>query len=328
MIKITGTGSCIPDRCVRNEELAPLVGLSPAGILKRTGIRERRWAEKDQASSDLAAVAVKKALEAAGRGPEELDAIILATTSPDMLFPSTACLVQRKLGNRKAFAFDLSASCAGFLFALSTAHQFLRGEGIRTVAVVASEIKSRFIDVNDPATAVIFADGAGAAIVEHVSEKTSSENGIRDIRVFSDGTQSGLIRIPAGGSRRPVSAETLKNDDHVIRMKGGPIFRSAVRKLVETTGNILEHHGLTPGDIDHFVFHQANARILAAVAKRLSLPLERVVTTLDRFGNTSSASIPMALDVAVRSGRVKPGDRIFLGGFGGGLNWGGALIRW
>ncbi|HSG05271.1 MAG TPA: ketoacyl-ACP synthase III, partial [Nitrospiria bacterium] len=221
-----------------------------------------------------------------------------------------------------------SASCAGFLFALSTAHQFLRGEGIRTVAVVASEIKSRFIDVNDPATAVIFADGAGAAIVEHVSEKTSSENGIRDIRVFSDGTQSGLIRIPAGGSRRPVSAETLKNDDHVIRMKGGPIFRSAVRKLVETTGNILEHHGLTPGDIDHFVFHQANARILAAVAKRLSLPFERVVTTLDRFGNTSSASIPMALDVAVRSGRVKPGDRIFLGGFGGGLNWGGALIQW
>lgn len=324
MMHITGTGSCVPKRCVRNEELSPLVGLTPDGILRRTGIRERRWAEKDQASSDLAAVAVQNALATAGRRPEDLDAIILATTSPDMPFPSTACLVQKKIGNKKAFAFDLSASCAGFIFALSTAQQFLRGEQIRTIAVVASEIKSRVIDMNDPATAIIFADGAGAVIVQ----KTSAENGIQDIRIFSDGSKSGLIQIPAGGSRRPISLETLEQGAHFIRMKGAPIFRSAVRRLVEITDQILKENGLSVSDVQHFVFHQANYRILSAVAKRLSLPLERVVTILDRLGNTSSASIPMALDVLVRSGRVKSGDYIFLGGFGGGLNWGGALIRW
>ncbi|HSG05575.1 MAG TPA: 3-oxoacyl-ACP synthase, partial [Nitrospiria bacterium] len=181
MTQIIGTGSCIPDRCVRNEELSPLVGLSPAGIVRRTGIRERRWAEKDQASSDLAATAVREALKNARREPESLDAIILATTSPDMLFPSTACLVQRELGVGKAFAFDISASCAGFLFALSIARQMIENGGVRTAAVVAAEIKSRFLDFKDAATAVIFGDGAGAVILE----KGQASRGIQDIRISS-----------------------------------------------------------------------------------------------------------------------------------------------
>ncbi len=324
MIQIIGTGSFIPERCVPNEELAPLVGLSPAGIVRRTGIRERRWAGKNQASSDLATGAVREALKNSGREAADIGAIILATTSPDMLFPSTACLVQRDLGIGKAFAFDISASCAGFLFALSIARQMIENGVIRTAAVVASEIKSRFLDFSDAATAIIFGDGAGAVILE----KGPASRGIQDIRINSDGRKSGLIRIPAGGSRRPISRQTLRDNDHVIRMNGGPIFRSAVRKLVETTRSVLEDHQLTPEDIHHFIFHQANLRILSAVAKRLNLPPDRVITTLDRFGNTSSASIPMALHDLADSGRLKPGDRVILGGFGGGLNWGTALITW
>jgi 3-oxoacyl-[acyl-carrier-protein] synthase III len=321
--QIVGTGSYVPDRRVSNNELSRTTRLPPEGILRRTGIHERRWAEKDQAASDLGAEALRPALEQAGCVPEDLDAIILSTTSPDMWFPATACLVQEKLGARNAFALDVSASCSGFLFALSIAQQYVLSGRAKTVAAVATEIKSRFLDLSDPATAILFGDGAGAVILK----ESSARAGLLAVRLHSDGSRSGMIHIPAGGSRRPISEKTLAEQAHVIRMKGGSLFKVAVQRLIEVTHEVLNAEGLRPDDIDHFVFHQANGRLLSAVAKRLTIPRERIVTTLERFGNTSSASLPMVLDHLFRSGRVRPGDLIFLGAFGGGLNWGGALVR-
>ncbi|MBI3812103.1 MAG: ketoacyl-ACP synthase III [Nitrospirae bacterium] len=321
--QIAGSGAYVPVRRVTNQELAAAVGLDDAGIRRRTGIHERRWAGKDQAASDLATEAVRAAMERAGSAANDLDAIVLATTSPDMWFPSTACLVQRNIQASNAFALDVSASCCGFLFALSVAEQFIRSGQVKTVAVVAAEIKSRFLDRSDPATAILFGDGAGAVILK----KSAEEAGLLSIRIYSDGSKSGMIRIPAGGSRRPISEKSLAENQHVIRMKGGSLFKAAVQKLTDVTHEILKIHRLQPADIDHFVFHQANGRLLSAVAKRLQIPRDRIVLTLDRYGNTSSASLPMALDDLLRSGRVRPGDLIFLGAFGGGINWGGALVR-
>ena len=322
--KIVGTGSYLPERRVTNEELAGSVNLDPEGILRRTGIRERRWAGKEQATSDLATEAVRAAMTQAGCSPEDLDVIVLSTTSPDMWFPSTACLVQRNLKAERAHAFDISASCCGFLFALSIAEQYIRSGQARTAVAVAAEVKSRFMDLKDPATAILFADGAGAVILG----KGAGNTGIQSVRLYSDGTQSGVIRIPAGGSRQPISERSLADEQHVIRMKGGSLFKSAVRRLTSVAQEMLKAHRLEPGDIQHFVFHQANARILSAVSKRLGIPRDRIVTTLDRYGNTSSASLPISLDHLNRTARVKPGDQLFLGAFGGGLNWGGALVRW
>ena len=321
--QIAGTGSYVPEHRVTNQELSASVGLDSAGILRRTGIQERRWAGKDQAASDLATEAVRAALERAGCAAKDLEAIVLATTSPDMWFPSTACLVQRNLQASNAFAFDVSASCCGFLFALSVAEQFIRSGQVKTVAVVAAEVKSRFIDLKDPATAILFGDGAGAVVLK----RGADGSGLLSIRLYSDGTKSGMIQIPAGGSRRPISEKSLAEEQHVIRMKGGSLFKAAVQRLTDVTHEILKLHRLHLSDIDHFVFHQANGRLLSAVAKRLQIPRNRIVVTLDRYGNTSSASLPMALDHLLRSGRVRPGDLIFLGAFGGGLNWGGALVR-
>ncbi|MBI3596150.1 MAG: ketoacyl-ACP synthase III [Nitrospirae bacterium] len=321
--QIAGTGFYVPDRRVTNQELASFVHLDDAGIRKRTGIQERRWAGKDQAASDLATEAVRAAMEQAGCAAKDLDAIVLATTSPDMWFPSTACLVQKNLHARNAFAMDVAASCCGFLFALSVAEQFIRSGQAKTVAAVATEVKSRFLNRSDPATAILFGDGAGAVVLK----PSAGESGLLSIRLYSDGSRSGMIQIPAGGSRRPISQQSLAEELHVIRMKGGSLFKAAVQRLTDVTHEILKTHHLQPSDIHHFVFHQANARILSAVAKRIQIPMDRLVMTLDRYGNTSSASLPMALAHLFRSGRVRPGDLIFLGAFGGGLNWGGALVR-
>ncbi|HEY5594105.1 MAG TPA: beta-ketoacyl-ACP synthase III [Nitrospiria bacterium] len=321
--QIAGTGSCVPERRVTNQELAASVRLDDAGIRRRTGILERRWAGGDQAASDLATEAVRAAMEQAGCDAEDLDAIVLATTSPDMWFPSTACLVQRNIRASNAFALDVSASCCGFLFALSVAEQFIRSGQAKIAAVVATEVKSRFLDLNDPATAILFGDGAGAVVLKGSTDGA----GLLTVRLYSDGSKSGMIQIPAGGSRRPISERSLAEGHHVIRMKGGSLFKAAVLRLTDVTHEILKIHHLQPADIHHFVFHQANARILSAVAKRIQIPRDRIVMTLDRYGNTSSASLPMALDHLLRSGRVRPGELIFLGAFGGGLNWGGALVR-
>ncbi len=322
--QIAATGSYVPERRVLNSEVGRPLRLDEAGILRRTGIRERRWADKDQAASDLATEAVRAALQGAGCSPGDLRAIVLSTTSPDMLFPSTACFVQNNIGADRAFAFDVSASCCGFLFALSIADRMIKSDPGGPVAVVAAEVKSRFLDLKDPATAILFGDGAGAVILKSGTGKA----GLLSIRLHSDGSKWRIIQIPAGGSRRPIRPETLAAEEHFIRMKGGSLFKAAVGRLVEVTREILKTHRLDAGDIHHYVFHQANARILSAVSKRLRIPSDRVVITLDRYGNTSSASLPMALDHLARSGRLRPGELVYLGAFGGGLNWGGALVRW
>ncbi len=323
--RLLGTGSYLPERCIANSELTPFVGLDDADIQNLTGIRERHWAAKDEAASDLAVRAARRALEIAGWPASKIDAIILSTTSPDMpAFPSTACLVQERLGAHRAVSFDVAASCGGFLFALSVGQQWLESERARYVLVIASEIKSRFLNLHDPTTAILFGDGSGAVLLG------SKENGhpVLDVKLHSDGSRGHLIRLPAGGSRQPSSLSTVTQGLHALVMNGGAIYRAAVRELVAVTREMLDKHGLKTSDIHHFVYHQANARILSALAKRLSIPKEKIVTTLEKTGNTSSASLPIALDSLVRSNHLRPGELIFLAAFGGGLNWGGALIHW
>jgi 3-oxoacyl-[acyl-carrier-protein] synthase-3 len=322
---ILGTGAYLPERCVRNSELSPLVRLDEAAILRRTGIRERHWASKEEAASDLAVQAAQAALSMAGCAPSEVQAIILSTTSPDMpAFPATACLVQEHLGIPNAVSFDVAASCGGFLVALSIGQQWIASGKARCVLAVASEVKSRFVDLHDPATGILFGDGAGAVVLG--SDRT--DRTVLRMKLHSDGSRAHLIQLPAGGSRKPTSLSTVSGGLHTLRMNGGAIFRAAVRELSAVTREVLEGEGLSISDIHHFVYHQANARILSALARRLSIPQDRLVTTLSHTGNTSSASLPIAMDFLVRGGRLKRDELIFLGAFGGGLNWGGALIRW
>ena len=323
--RLLGTGSYLPERCVTNSELSPLVGLDVTDILDRTGIYERRWAGKDEAASDLAVQAARSALETAGCPVSKVDVIVLSTTSPDMpAFPATACLVQERLGAHHAVSFDVAASCGGFLVALSVGQQWLESGKARHVLVIASEIKSRFLNLHDSATSILFGDGSGAVLLG------LKENGhpVVDVKLRSDGSRGHLIRLPAGGSRQPSTLSTVTQGLHTLVMNGGAIYRAAIRELEAVTREILGKHGLKISDIHYFVYHQANARLLSSLARRLSIPKERIVTTLERTGNTSSASLPIALDSLVRSNRLKQGELIFLAAFGGGLNWGGTLIRW
>lgn len=323
--RILGTGAFLPANRISNSELTRLVGLDESAIHDRTGIRERRWAAKGEAASDLAIQASRIALEAAGCLPAEVHVLILSTTSPDMTsFPATACLVQDRLGAHQAASFDVAASCGGFLVALSVGQQWIESKDARRVLVVASEVKSRFLELHDPTTAILFGDGAGAVVLGSQMDGPA----VLCLKLHSDGSRAHLIQLPAGGSRQPTSLSTVSQGLHTLRMNGGAVFRSAIRHLETVTHEILNEQGLTVMDIHHFVYHQANARILSALARRLGLPQDRMITTLETTGNTSSASIPIALDSLARSGRVKSGELVLLAAFGGGLNWGGALIRW
>ena len=323
--RILSSGSYLPERRVLNSELSFFVGLDDLQIRKRTGIRQRRWAAKDEAASDLAMHAAEAALASFGCSALSIDAIILSTTSPDMpSMPSTACLVQNRLGSHSAVAFDIAASCGGFLVALSVGQQWIESGKAQHVLVIASEVKSRFLDLHDPDTAILFGDGAGAVLLG----RSDSGHQVIDVRFYSDGSKAHLIKLPAGGSRRPPTLETLSQGLHTLVMSGGPIYRAAVRHLESVTREMLVKHNLTISDIQHFIYHQANARILSTLSRRLGIPEDRVVTTIETSGNTSSASLPIAFDVLARSDRVKRGDLIFLAAFGGGLNWGWSLIRW
>ena len=326
--RIIGTGSYLPSRVVSNEEVAGPLGIAPDHIQALTGIRERRWAAPDEASSDMAVEAGRRALEAADCEAGSLDAIIVSTTSPDRAFPSTACDVQRGLGCRGVGAFDVSASCSGFLYALSMANAMITSGQVQTCLVAASEVKSRFLDPTDESTAMLFADGAGAVVVR--GEKTSHpvKSGILGLRLHADGARHDLIRVEAGGSRMPSCADTIAEGRHVLRMKGASVFRLAVRRIEQAVHDILKEFGVRLDDVHHVVLHQANGRILAQVADRLGLPHTRVASVLERFGNTSSASLPIALDSAVRAGTIAPGDLVLLGTFGGGLTWATGLVRW
>lgn len=330
--RIIGTGSYLPVRSVSNREVSHRLHLSEAKVLRLTGVQIRYWASEDQTTSHLAEQAARQALAAAGLGPDSIDAILVSTTSPDMVFPSTACHLQRLLGARRVAAFDVAASCSGFLYSLSMADGLIRSGQSRRCLVVAAEIKSRFLDLGDQNTAVLFGDGAGAAVVVAESGQADGEAGrqpgILGIRLYADGSRHDLIMIPAGGSRQPTSQQTLRNGSHVLHMQGAPLFRIAVRRLAGAVMDILTEFGCKVEDLEQAVFHQANGRLLAAIQRQVGLPAGKTFSVIERFGNTSSASLPIALDYAVREQRVKAGNLVLLGAFGGGLTWGTALLRW
>ena len=325
MSRISGTGSSLPVRRVENREVAELLGIDPSYIFRVSGIKARYWAESQEECSSLAEQATQRALDQAGLEPQDLDAILVSSTSPEMVFPSTACLLQDRMGIKNIPAFDLSASCSGFLYGLSMADSFIRAGQFRRCLVVASEIKSRSLDFKDLSTAILFGDGAGAAIVER---SLSSHVGIMSIHLHADGNYHDLVKVLGGGSRLPLSQAILNSRGHTLRIRGSQLFRLAIQRLGQAVLDHLEHEKLVVSQLDQVVFHQANGRMLAQFCKKLGLPSERCITMIEEVGNTSSASLPMALDRANRDCRLKTGQYIMLGAFGGGLTWGTALVRW
>ncbi len=321
--RITGTGSYTPSRIMTNAELERMVATSDEWIRERTGIRERHIAASGEACSDLAVQAGRRALAAAGIAASDLDLILVATCTGDYPLPATACLVQHQLGATKAAACDLSAACCGFVYALSVADAYVR-TGMRHVLVIGSEVMSAITDWTDRNTCILFGDGAGAAVVS----ASEGERGILSTHLRSDGSLCELIAVPGGGSRTPPSEKVVAERTHFIKMKGNETFKVAVRTLEEIARETLEANQLQVEDLDLYVPHQANVRILKAVMERLGLPIEKVMLNLERYGNTSAASIPIALDEAVRAGRVRDGSLVMLGAFGAGLTWASALIRW
>ncbi len=321
---IIGMGSYVPERVLTNRELEAMVNTTDQWIVERSGIRERRIAAPGQATSDLALEAARKALEDAGIGPEEVDLIIVATNTPDSLLPAVACIVQDNLGTPRAGAFDLLAGCTGFIYSLSVAAQFVRVGMYRHVLVVGAETLSRILDWEDRNTCVLFGDGAGAAVVGPVPEGY----GLIHTKLGSDGSGGPLLYIPAGGSRIPPSRETVEGRLHFVRMNGREVFRFAVRACGDGSLEALEEAGLSVDDVDFLVPHQANIRIIEAAARRLNLSMDRVLVNVDRYGNTSTASIPMALEEAVNQERIRDGDNIVMAGFGAGLTWAVAIMRW
>jgi len=320
---IVGTGSYTPARVLTNAELERMVATSDEWIRERTGIRERRIAATGEACSDLAVQAGRRALAAAGLAATDLDMILVATCTGDYSLPATACLVQHQLGATKAAACDLSAACCGFVYALSVADAYVKS-GMRHVLVIGSEVMSAITDWTDRNTCVLFGDGAGAAVVS----ASDGERGILSTHLRSDGALCELIMVPGGGSRTPPSEKVIAEGLQYIKMKGNETFKVAVRTLEEIARTTLSANGLRVEDLDLYVPHQANVRILKAVMERLGLPIEKVLLNLDRYGNTSAASIPIALDEAVREGRIKDGSLVMLGAFGAGLTWASAVIRW
>jgi len=313
---------------VHNEEVGKPLGLNSDQITALTGIRTRHWAEPGQASSDLAVEAGRRACEAAGIPPQSLSAILVSTTSPDSAFPSTACHVQRALGAESVMAFDLSASCSGFLYGLSMADAMIRSGHIRSCLVVAAEVKSRSLDPADRETAVLFGDGAGAVVLVQEESIRPQAAGILGVRLYAEGAGHGLITIPAGGSRKPSGTETVRGKDHLLRMRGSAVFRAAIRHLEQAMLELLKEFGLSTVDVRRVIAHQANARILEQLRRRLGLPREVLYSVIERYGNTSSASLPIALDCAVREQRIAAGDVVVLAAFGGGLTWATGLVRW
>jgi 3-oxoacyl-[acyl-carrier-protein] synthase III len=322
--QIVGIGSYAPSRVVSNHDLERMVETTAQWIVERTGVRERRVAAENEAASDLAVQAAKRALKDASVSEKEIDLILVATSTPDMFFPSTACLVQDRLGARQAAAFDLSAACSGFIFALSVADQYVRNGAYKTVLVIGSEVMSRIVNWSDRNTCILFGDGAGAVVVR----PGRGPSGILSTHLHSDGRLWELIQVPGGGSRIPPSPEMVAQKKQFVHMRGSETFKVAVRALEEAAHEALKANHVNASEIGLFVPHQANARIIKAVAERLGVPLSKVVMNLDRYGNTSAASIPMALDEVVQNGKLRRGDLVLLDAFGGGLTWASALIRW
>jgi 3-oxoacyl-[acyl-carrier-protein] synthase-3 len=321
---ITGVASYVPDRILTNAELARTLDTSDEWIITRTGIRERRIGRPGETTSTMGAEAVRRLMARCGLGTGEIDAIIVATITPDMLFPATACLIQDQLGLTGTWGFDLSAACSGFLYGLTAGAQLVASGAHQRVVVVGADLMSSIIDSLDRTTAVLFGDGAGAVLLE----AGQAERGIIDFYHRVDGSGRNDLLMPAGGSLLPPSAATVAARQHYLKQNGKVVFKFAVSQMVESVQILLQRHGLTPADIAAVVPHQANQRILDAVAERLGVPQERVVSVLACYGNTTGATLPLALDAAVSSGRIKPGDLVVFTAVGAGFTAGATLVRW
>jgi 3-oxoacyl-[acyl-carrier-protein] synthase-3 len=320
---ILGVGSYLPQKIVDNFHFEKIMDTSDEWIKARTGISERRMAGEDESSSDLGTKAALKAIECAKLSPEDIDLIIVATSTPDMILPSTACLIQANIGAHNAAAFDVSAACSGFVYGLSIGEQFIKSGIHKNVLVIGTEVMSRILDYSDRSTAILFGDGAGAVVIGNVDE-----GGILSTYLGSDGRGKDFLKIPAGGSKLPASKNTVENRLHNIQMAGNDVYKFAVRIMGESSLKALEIANLSTDEIDYLIPHQANIRIIEASAKRLKLDMNKVYVNLDKYGNMSAASIPVAMDEAYRQGKINKGDNVVLVGFGGGLTWGASVIKW
>jgi 3-oxoacyl-[acyl-carrier-protein] synthase-3 len=322
--KIVGIGSYAPKRILSNAELEKMVATSHDWIVQRTGIHQRHIVEDGEVTSDLAVQAAQQALARAGLAPEDVDFIVLGTTSPDMPFPSTANFVQHKLGCGRAGSVDVFAACTGSIYSLSMGAQYIQTGKYRNVLCIGAETLSRITDFTDRGTCILLADAAGAVVLR----ASDDDSGVIDTDLYSDGRYWELLYQPGGGSKHPASAETVAARMHYAKMKGNEVFKVAVRMFEESARRILERNGFTAADVSLFVPHQANLRIIEAAAKRLAMPMERVFVNVDRYGNTGAASVYVALEEAWALGRIKRGDLLLLAAFGGGFTWGAALVRW
>ena len=318
--RITGTGSYLPEKVLTNHDLEKIMDTSDEWIRERTGIYKRHIAAGDETSCDLAEIAATRAMEAAGRTPRQVDLIVLATTTPDRVFPSTACLLQQRLDIHGTAAFDVQAVCTGFVYALGIADKFIKTGAAKCALVVGTETLSRIVDWNDRSTGILFGDGAGAVIIE-----ASDEPGILSTHLHADGSYEHLLTVPAGISS---GYDKVQAGQAYVQMQGNEVFKMAVDTLGRIVDETLAANNMEKSDVDWLIPHQANIRIIQATARKLKMSMDNVVVTVDEHGNTSAASIPLALDVAVRDGRIQPGHHVMLAGVGGGFTWGSALIRW
>lgn len=325
-VGIAGTGSYVPDRVVTNAHFEEFLETSDDWITQRTGIKERRFGSDDQATSDLATIAAERAMAASGVAPEDLDLVLVATMTPDYPLPATACLVQERVGARNAGSFDINGACTGFLTALHTAEAFVAAGRARRCLVIGAEALSRTaVDFKDRSSCILFGDAAGAVVVAPL-EECRGQGEILRTRLGSDGTGWDFIHIPAGGSRNPASHETVEARNHFMKMRGREVFRFAVKYMRQMVGEMMEGHD--PTELSMVVPHQVNMRIIEAALDRMEIPTEKVMVNIEKYGNSSAATVPLALDEAVRTGRIEKGKLVVLVAFGAGLTWGGSLLRW
>ncbi len=322
--KIIGTGSAVAEKLITNHDLERLVDTNDEWIRTRTGIENRYFADENTCTSHLASRASVKALEAAGLKAEDIDMIIVATITPDMGFPSTACMVQEQIGAVKASAFDLEAACSGFLYGMAVADQFIATGFYNHVLVIGAETLSRILDMEDRNTCVLFGDGAGAVVMG----PSSDDKGMLSFELGADGSGGKFLHMPAGGSKIPASKESVENRLHYVKMEGSDVFKFAVRAMESSSIAAIRKAGLEISEVDYMVPHQANIRIIQSAAKKLNLPMDQVKVNLNQYGNMSAASIPVALDEAVRENNIKTGDNVVMVGFGGGLTWASCVMKW
>ncbi|UCF36512.1 MAG: ketoacyl-ACP synthase III [Acidobacteriota bacterium] len=322
---ISSLGMYVPEKRVTNQDLASIVETSDEWIRERTGISERRFVAEGQSNSDLSTIAAQRCLERAGVDPEEIDLIIVPTVTPDMMFPSTACLIQDRLGAKNAWGFDLSGACSGFLYGLACGTQFIETGACKKVLVVGTDVMSSIVDPQDRATCVLFGDGAGAVLLEPAAE---AGIGIVDFILRADGSGGPYLKMPAGGSRKPPSIETIQNREHYVHQDGRTVFKYAVKYMADVSADLLKRNDIDPQDIKLFVPHQANMRIIKSTADRLKLRNEQIAVNIDRYANTTAATIPICLFEYQEKGSLSKGDLVVLASFGAGFTWGSILLRW